>query len=62
MRVFVTAGEVSKIGFDLYYKLEKLVDDKKVLVAVAKTGMICYDYSKKKIIPVPDKAREILNR
>jgi len=62
VRVFVTSGEVSKIGFDLYYKLEKLVDDKKVLVAVAKTGMICYDYSKKKIIPVPDKAREILNR
>ncbi|NOT50764.1 MAG: thioesterase family protein [Chitinophagaceae bacterium] len=53
----VTAGEISKIGFALFYKLEKEKDDKKIVVAVAKTGMICYDYDKKKIVSVPDEAR-----
>jgi acyl-CoA thioester hydrolase len=58
----VTASGFSKVSFDLYYKLEKILrlaqDDKKVLVAAAKTGMVCYDYSNKKMVAVPDEARE----
>lgn len=56
----VIAGEISRIGFDLLYKLETLRPangDRKVLVAIAKTGMICYDYEKKKIVSVPEEAR-----
>lgn len=53
----VAAGEVSKIGFELFYRLEKETNDKKVLVAAAKTSMICYDYEKKKISSVPDEAK-----
>lgn len=53
----VAAGEISKIGFELFYKLEKETDGKKVLVTIAKTGMICYDYEKKKIASVPDEAK-----
>ena len=37
--------------------LQKLVEAKKNIVAVAKTGMVCYDYEKKKIVAVPDKAK-----
>jgi acyl-CoA thioester hydrolase len=53
----VTAGDFSRIGFDLFYKLEKETPAGKTLVALAKTGMICYDYSKKKMVAVPDEAR-----
>ena len=53
----VATGEVSKTGFDLFYKLEKEKEGKKILVAAAKTGMICYDYEKKKIVAVPDEAK-----
>jgi len=53
----VAAGEVSKIGFELVYRLEKETNGKKILVAIAKTGMICYDYEKKKIASVPDEAK-----
>ena len=59
----VIAGEISRIGFDLLYKLETLRpanDDRKVLVAAAKTGMICYDYEKKKIVSVPEEAKKKL--
>ncbi len=55
--VFVTIGEISKISFGLFYKLEKEMAGKKVLVAAAKTGMICYDYGKKKIVAIPEEAR-----
>ena len=51
--VSVAAGDLSKISFDLYYKLEKRADDKTILVAAAKTGMVCYDYNKKKVTAIP---------
>jgi acyl-CoA thioester hydrolase len=54
----VAAAEISKIGFELLYKLEKEVDGKKILVAKAKTGMICYDYEKKKIVAVPEEGKQ----
>jgi acyl-CoA thioester hydrolase len=56
----VTAGEFSKVGFELFYKLEKEVDGIRKNVALAKTGMICYDYTKKKIAPLPEEARQKL--
>ena len=52
--VSVAAGDLSKISFDLYYKLEKRADDKTILVATAKTGMVCYDYGKKKVAAIPE--------
>ena len=56
----VKAGEVSKIGFELLYKLEKNSGEKRILVAIAKTGMICFDYERKKIVSVPNLARKKL--
>ncbi len=53
----VAAGDFSKISFDLYYKLEKEVNGKHIIVATAKTGMVCYDYVQKKIVPVPEGAK-----
>jgi len=56
INVSVAIKDFSKVSFDIYYKLEKEAADKKELVAIAKTAMVCYDYEKKKIVPVPDKA------
>ncbi len=53
----VATGEISGIGFELIYKLEKVTGDSLKLVAAAKTGMICYDYTKKKIVALPEEAR-----
>ena len=52
----VAVNDISKVSFDLVYKLEKQTATGPKLVALAKTGMICYDYSKKKIIAIPDEA------
>lgn len=50
----VAAGDITKIAFDLYYKLEKRIGDTTQLVAAAKTGMVCFDYSKKKVTAIPE--------
>lgn len=54
---WVATGEFSKAGFDIFYKLEKKLKDKTILVATAKTGMVCYDYQKKKVVSVPDQVK-----
>jgi len=51
----------TKISFELFYKLEKEKAGKKILVATAKTGMVCYDYDKKKIVAIPEKAVQKLS-
>jgi len=56
----VDIKEFSKISLDIYYRLEKEELGKKVLVAMAKTGMVCYDYDKKKIVAVPEKVKQTI--
>jgi acyl-CoA thioesterase FadM len=54
--ISIKALGFTKYGFDLFYKMEKTLKSENVLVAKLKTGVLCYDYSKKKIVPVPDNA------
>jgi acyl-CoA thioester hydrolase len=56
----VAAGDFSKAGFEIYYKLEKEIDGLQKTVAIAKTGMVGYDYSKKKIVALPQSAVDSL--
>ncbi|MBO9617880.1 MAG: acyl-CoA thioesterase [Niabella sp.] len=52
----VAAGDFHRVGFDLYYLLEKEAAGKKIPVVYAKTGMICFDYTLKKMMAVPEAA------
>ena len=56
----VTISEISKFSFEVFYKLEKASNDKRILVVLAKTGMVCYDYVAKKVAAVPEIARQKL--
>ena len=62
LTAYVTAGEFSRVGFDLFYKLTKKDGEKEVVVALAKTGMICFDYNTRKVVPLPADAIEQLKR
>ena len=62
IKVSVCPADFTRVGFDLYYKLEKETEGKTIVVATAKTGMICYDYSLKKIVRVPEKLQVTLSR
>jgi len=54
----VKAANFSKASFDIFYKLEKENGNERKLVAKIKTGMLGYDYGKKKIIAIPENAVE----
>ena len=56
VKVYVAISNFSKISFDIFYKMVKGND---VIVAIARTGMICYNYQLKKIVSVPE---EMLNK
>ena len=55
LRFEVTVGEVTHSGFRLFYRVTRPADNK--TVALAETGMVCFDYSAKKIKSLPDTAK-----
>ncbi|WP_018630927.1 acyl-CoA thioesterase [Niabella aurantiaca] len=58
--VSVATGDFQRVGFDLYYLIEKEGQGKKIPVAFAKTGMVCFDYSQRKISAIPEAALQKL--
>ncbi len=54
LTVSVAISELSRSTFDFLYKLEKETGGKKMDVAHAKTGMVCFDYNKRKITAIPE--------
>lgn len=56
VEISVTATNFSRLGFDLYYKLEIVNTAGNSLAGKAKTGMLCYDYAAKKVISLSEKA------
>lgn len=55
--ITILADKPSPVGFDLYYSLR---NRENILVALAKTGMICFDYEKKKVAAIPGYFKTIL--
>lgn len=60
LEVTLAAGEVSRAGFELYYQFQVTRNDAPFIIARAKTGMVCYDYSAKKVALLPEKFRALL--
>jgi YbgC/YbaW family acyl-CoA thioester hydrolase len=56
LHVSVAAGEITRIGFELFYKLETEQGNTRKFIAAAKTGLVCFDYERKKIVSIPDAA------
>lgn len=52
--IAVTASDFTGLGFDLFYKITALRAGNRVHIAEAKTGMICFDYNKRKKMRMPD--------
>ena len=59
VEIKISAGELSHVSFELYYQLSAKRNNENILLANAKTGMVCYDYAAKKVTSVPDKLKSI---
>ena len=51
-------SNVSKYGFDMYYLMENEMTHKEV--ARGKTGIVCFDYSNRKVAAIPQVLKEKL--
>ena len=60
LNVSIAAGEISRVNFELFYLIQTTREQKDIIIAKAKTGMICYDYANKKVIAIPQGLKNIL--
>lgn len=56
--VTLFANDLTERSFDLLYRITAVRENCEVLIAEAKTGMICFDYEVSKIVPM---GRELQN-
>lgn len=61
VEILVAAGNMSRVGFDLFYLMQKKDgNNDAIVVAKAKTGILCFDYTQRKVVAVPKPAIEKL--
>ncbi len=53
LSVEIAVTDISKIGCDFVYRISNKKNQKEV--AIAKTGIVFFDYEKKKVVSVPEK-------
>ena len=61
IEVGIYAGEISRVSFELYYQLRTIRATKNIIIANAKTGMVCYDYTTKKTVSIPAELLQLLS-
>ena len=61
LKVEIAVGEISKAGFELYYIIDVNRNGNNILIAKAKTGMVCFNYEEKKVRELPEKFVQLLS-
>jgi acyl-CoA thioester hydrolase len=51
--VKIACGEKTRVGFELYYELTTRRNDTEIMLALVKTGMVCYNYHSRKVVAMP---------
>ncbi len=52
LTIEVATGEPARTGFRFFYRITRHRDD--ALIAVAETGMACFDYDRRRVAPLPE--------
>lgn len=60
LQIDISVGEIARVSFELYYTIQTTRNEKIILIAKAKTGMVCYNYAIKKVAAVPEKLKGLL--
>jgi len=51
LEIGIVIDDLTRVGFDIYYKITNKANKK--VIAQVKTGIVCFDYEKRKVTPVP---------
>jgi acyl-CoA thioester hydrolase len=60
IRIDIGLRDMSRVGFDLCYRLQKTGNNE--LLAMVKTGIVCFDYQQKKVLAIPVDVKSILTK
>lgn len=60
LEIRIFSGEITGVSFELFYEISVKRNEQKVIIALAKTGMVCYNYHIKKVRVVPEELKLIL--
>ena len=60
LKVAIYAEEITTHSFDLLYRISTRRSEMEIEIAHAKTGMVCFDYSERKIAHMSIQLRELL--
>ena len=53
LTINIFIGEINTLGFEIFYEITTTRNDATILIAKAKTGLVCYDYSARKVAAIP---------
>ena len=53
LEIKIFSGELTRVSFELYYEISVKRNDQKILIALAKTGMVGYNYETRKVTSLP---------
>jgi acyl-CoA thioester hydrolase len=54
-------GDVTTVSFELYYQLKTIRNGNEIVLANAKTDMVCFDYEKRKLAALPNEFVAIMS-
>lgn len=54
------AGIISTAGFELFYDVKCRRNNEETVICRARTDMVCFDYTEKKVKAIPEKVKKIL--
>jgi acyl-CoA thioester hydrolase len=60
LQIKIFSGEITGVSFELFYEISVKRNEQKIIIAFAKTGMVCYNYDLKKVRAVPEKLKSVL--
>jgi acyl-CoA thioesterase FadM len=62
LKILLGCGDTTSAGFELYYDIETNRNGQRVKIAIAKTGLVFYDYQLKKVSAMPEKFKRFLQK
>jgi acyl-CoA thioester hydrolase len=60
IRISVAVTNLGRAGFDMIYKMDILLGESTRLMALVRTGMVSFNYARKKVVSIPEVFRNIV--
>src|SRR5690606_10274339 len=60
LEIMLFCTEIQKVSFEILYEIKVTRENRPIIIAHAKTGMVGYNYQQKKVMPLTEMLKSIL--